>query len=88
MANYKDIAKGCHDNYILDVAACDRDYFGAQRSACTQIASQQLRRRRAELSLSCGTEMLWRVIFRALIRPPSTAHQRALGQGAASNQLN
>lgn len=40
-ANCKDIAKGCHDNLLRDLAACDRNYSGEQHSACTKRANKQ-----------------------------------------------
>ena len=37
-----DIQKKCHDDYILDLQSCDKNYSGEQRAACVKRAEQQL----------------------------------------------
>jgi hypothetical protein len=40
-ASCDDIAKSCHDAYMLDLAACQRSYSGGQYEACRKRAEQQ-----------------------------------------------
>lgn len=40
-ATCEDIQRSCHDSYILDVQACERNYAGQQKSDCVSRAEQQ-----------------------------------------------
>jgi hypothetical protein len=40
-ATCQDIQKTCHDAYILDTAACSKNYSGQQKSDCESRANRQ-----------------------------------------------
>lgn len=40
-ATCADIARSCHDAYVLDLAACQKHYSGQQYNDCRKRAEQQ-----------------------------------------------